>query len=67
VAQGCRNAEIARRLFLAEKTVGHHVSSVLAKLDVRSRGAAAAVANELGLCLVGSRPDGLPRGNGRPP
>ena len=49
VAEGCRNAEIARRLFLAEKTVSHHVSAVLAKLDVRSRGAAAAVANELGL------------------
>jgi DNA-binding CsgD family transcriptional regulator len=49
VAEGCRNSEIARRLFLAEKTVGHHVSAVLAKLDVRSRGAAAAIANELGL------------------
>ena len=49
VAEGCRNAEIAQRLFLAEKTVSHHVSAVLAKLDVRSRGAAAAVANELGL------------------
>ncbi len=55
VAQGCRNAEIARQLFLAEKTVGHHVSAVLAKLDVRSRGAAAAVANELGLCSLGAR------------
>ncbi len=49
LAEGCRNAEIARRLFVAEKTVGHHVSAVLSKLDVRSRGEAAAVANELGL------------------
>jgi ATP/maltotriose-dependent transcriptional regulator MalT len=55
VAEGCRNAEIARRLFLAEKTVSHHVSAVLAKLDVHSRGAAAAVANELGLGARGTR------------
>jgi predicted ATPase/DNA-binding CsgD family transcriptional regulator len=50
LVEGCRNAEIARRLFVAEKTVDHHVSAILAKLDVRSRGAAAAAANRLGLC-----------------
>jgi DNA-binding CsgD family transcriptional regulator len=49
LAEGCRNAEIARRLFVAEKTVDHHVSAVLAKLNVRSRGEAAALANQLGL------------------
>jgi DNA-binding SARP family transcriptional activator/DNA-binding CsgD family transcriptional regulator/tetratricopeptide (TPR) repeat protein len=34
---GLRNAEIAERLYLSEKTVGHHVSSILAKLGVSSR------------------------------
>ena len=38
VAEGCRNAEIASRLFLSEKTIDHHVSAVLEKLQVRSRG-----------------------------
>ncbi len=35
--EGLRNAEIAERLHLSEKTVGHHVSAILAKLDVSSR------------------------------
>jgi DNA-binding CsgD family transcriptional regulator/tetratricopeptide (TPR) repeat protein len=49
VAEGLRNADIARRLFLSEKTVDHHVSAILRKLDVRTRGEAGAVANRLGL------------------
>jgi DNA-binding CsgD family transcriptional regulator/tetratricopeptide (TPR) repeat protein len=41
-----RNADIAARLHIAEKTVDHHVSAILAKLGVRSRREAAQVAAE---------------------
>jgi DNA-binding CsgD family transcriptional regulator/tetratricopeptide (TPR) repeat protein len=49
VAHGLRNADIAQRLFLSEKTVGHHVSAILRKLDVQTRGEASAEAQRLGL------------------
>jgi ATP/maltotriose-dependent transcriptional regulator MalT len=42
VAQGLRDAEIASRLFLSEKTVHHHVSAILRKLGVSTRTQAAA-------------------------
>lgn len=37
VAQGLTNREIAGQLFLAEKTVKHHVTQILHKLNVRNR------------------------------
>ena len=41
VTEGLTNADIAARLFIAEKTVDNHVSSVLAKMNVDSRHEAA--------------------------
>jgi DNA-binding CsgD family transcriptional regulator/tetratricopeptide (TPR) repeat protein len=50
---GHTNAEIARRLFVAVKTVDHHVSAVLTKLNAPTRDAAAAQASRLGLVKPG--------------
>jgi DNA-binding NarL/FixJ family response regulator len=49
VAMGYTSREIARELFLSPRTVESHVSSVLLKLDCRSRADAARRASELGL------------------
>ena len=42
VAQGMSNARIAASLVISEKTAGHHVSHILAKLGVHNRTEAAA-------------------------
>ncbi|MFY9931052.1 MAG: AAA family ATPase [Streptosporangiaceae bacterium] len=49
IAEGLRNTDVAERLFLSPKTVDHHVSAILRKLDVRTRGEASAEAVRLGL------------------
>ncbi|WP_306472819.1 response regulator transcription factor [Streptomyces sp. or20] len=46
---GLSNGQIARRLHLVEGTVKAHVSSVLARLGVDNRAAAAVVAHEAGI------------------
>jgi DNA-binding CsgD family transcriptional regulator len=49
LVEGLTDVEIAARLSVSAKTAGHHVSALLAKLDVPSRRQAAAAARRLGL------------------
>jgi DNA-binding NarL/FixJ family response regulator len=44
LGESLTNAEIADRLFISAKTAEHHVSNILAKLQLRSRGEATAFA-----------------------
>jgi DNA-binding CsgD family transcriptional regulator len=58
VAAGKSNADIARTLFLSERTVERHVSSILHKLNVRSR--SAATAHAFRHALVGAEVEPAP-------
>jgi DNA-binding CsgD family transcriptional regulator len=58
VAAGRSNGEIATTLFLSERTVERHVSSILHKLDVRSR--SAATAHAFRHALVGAEVEPAP-------
>jgi len=49
VAAGRTNRQIGDELFMSEKTASVHVSRILAKLEVSTRGEAGAVAHRLGL------------------
>lgn len=54
LCEGLTNEEVAGRLVLSTRTVDHHVSAILGKLGVGSRGAAVARARELGVVPAGT-------------
>ncbi|TMK41349.1 MAG: response regulator transcription factor [Actinobacteria bacterium] len=49
LAEGRTNKEVAAALFISDKTASAHVSHILAKLGVRSRVGAVAVAHQVGM------------------
>jgi DNA-binding CsgD family transcriptional regulator len=49
VAEGATNRQVAEQLYISPKTASVHVSNILAKLGVSSRGEAAALARRLGV------------------
>ncbi len=53
VAEGCRNRDIAARLFVCESTVEAHLTRIYRKLDIRSRASLARVVT------TGEGPSGL--------
>jgi len=46
---GSQNKEIADKLFISPKTVDHHISAILSKLDVTTRAKAVLEAKKLGI------------------
>jgi len=53
LSQGLTNREIGERLYLAEKTVKHYMTSILQKLHVRSRTEAALIAMQRNVTVSG--------------
>ena len=51
LVQGRRTQEIADALFLSPRTVGHHITAILSKLEVHSRDEAARKAVQLGIAF----------------
>ena len=49
IAAGHRNAEIARQLSIAPKTVANHISAIFNKLQITGRSEAIVLARDAGL------------------
>jgi DNA-binding NarL/FixJ family response regulator len=49
IAQGANNREIAAKLYISDKTVKNHVTSILSKLNLRDRTQAALLFNQVEL------------------
>ncbi len=49
IAQGANNREIAAKLYISDKTVKNHVTSILSKLNLRDRTQAALLVNQVQL------------------
>jgi DNA-binding NarL/FixJ family response regulator len=47
IATGANNREIAKKLYISEKTVKNHITSILSKLNLRDRTQAALLVNQV--------------------
>ena len=64
LAQGDTNRQIAKTLFISQKTVNVHVSNILAKLGTPNRAAAVTAAHRQGL-IIAPAPGDAPAAGGR--
>ena len=53
LADGLTNSQLAARLFISERTVNRHLSTIFTKLEVNNRVSAARIATEAGLTTPG--------------
>jgi DNA-binding CsgD family transcriptional regulator len=57
IARGLQSKEIAQRLHITTKTVGHHIEHIYSKIGASNRVAASLFATEHGLLNMGTTPD----------